>query len=170
MDFLYNDQGFLLYKWLTTRGTLELVQSQSQSGARASLELELARGTLAFWLTRGTLIGERFSLLFFLFYVFLIALGPALLQYGLQDFFGFFFLRFVFLDFALFFIFNISLFGFCSALHRSGLQLDLIMYNHCKVSRLISRQHFLLLSFLAFLSHVPLVQRMESSRNVLLRL
>ena len=33
-------------------------------------------------------------------------------------------------------------FGFCSALHRSGLQLDSIMYNHCNVSRLTSRQHF----------------------------
>ena len=95
------------------------------------------------WLTRGTLNGERFSLLFFLFYVFLIALGPALLQYGLQYFLLFLFSAFRFSEFYSFFvIFNISLFGFCSALHRSGLQLDLIIYNHCKVSRLISRQPF----------------------------
>ena len=108
------------------------------------------------WLTRGTLIRERFSLLFFLFYVTFIALGPALLQYIWTSRFSLVsFFCVLFFSILLFFvIFNISLFGFCSALHRSGLQLDLIMYNHCNVSWLISRQHFSFFYCLSFnMSH-----------------
>lgn len=116
------------------------------------------------WLTRGTLIGERFSLLFFLFYVFLIALGPALQQHGLQDFLWFLFSLVSFFSILLFFChfqYFTVWFLFSIASFRPSVGFDNVQSLQRLPAHLTST-FFSCFLFLPFLSHVP--------RNVLLRL